>query len=43
MVHTLGGRSPPPQEYITELARRYQIVNHDLNYALDNYMILAQK
>ncbi len=33
----------PPQEYITELARRYKIVNHDLNYALDDYVILAQK
>ena len=33
----------PPQEYITELARRYKIVNHDLNYVLDDYVILAQK
>lgn len=33
----------PPQEYISELARKYKIVNYDLHYALDDYVILAQK
>ncbi len=33
----------PPQEYITELARKYKIVNYDLHYTLDDYVILAQK
>lgn len=33
----------PPQKYMTGLARKYQIVNHDLNYALDDYVVLARK
>ena len=33
----------PPQKYISELARKYKIVNYDLHYALDDYVILAQK
>lgn len=33
----------PSQKYMTALAKKYQIVNHDLNYALDDYVILARK
>ncbi|MBD2387379.1 photosystem II assembly protein [Cylindrospermum sp. FACHB-282] len=33
----------PIQKYMTELAKKYQVVNHDLNYVLDDYVILARK
>jgi hypothetical protein len=33
----------PSQTYITLLAKKYQIVKHDLNYSLDDYVILAKK
>ncbi|AFZ60857.1 photosystem II assembly protein [Anabaena cylindrica FACHB-243] len=33
----------PNQKYMSLLAKKFHIVNHDLNYTLDDYVILARK
>jgi hypothetical protein len=33
----------PKQKYMSVLAKQYLVVNHDLSYVLDDYVILAQK
>jgi hypothetical protein len=39
----LARENLPSQKYMSLLAKKFQIVNHDLNYTLDDYIILAKK